>query len=161
MGVQIEDPRKLLSKHQIQRVKTAVASFLGVEDGRDQNLQSFLVKEVLPNIHFAEGTEDPYNRVSYRTDEATGHVLISFSYQSKVDLKERLRTRLKVHTSMRKVSEDTESELWKRYAFFKKYTKANIRVPTPTEVKKERPIFEQLLETIPNSDFKKYIQDCL
>lgn len=161
MGVQVQDPRKLLSKHQIQKIKSMVGKYVEESDAWEDGLKSFLVKQILPSIHYAEDVKEPYNRVSGRKDEVSGHVVVSFAYQSPEELHERLRTRLKVHTSLRKTSDDTDSELWKRYALLKKFARANVRIPTPTDVQKERQIFEQIVENMPNSNFKTYVQDCL
>lgn len=159
MGVQVENPKKVLSKNQIQKIKTAVGRYLKDHEGALDGLHTFLNKEVLASVRLAE--ENLYNRVSYREDAVSGHVIVTFGYQSKEDLSRRLKDRLRVHTSCRASSENGNAELWKRYATFKKYARANIRVPTPTEVRKERTMFEQVLEAMPNSDFKRYLQDCM
>ena len=159
----MEDSRKILSKNQIQKIKVSVGKYIQEHgDGTEKDVQSFLTKEILPSIHYSDETNPkPYNRISYRTDNESGHIIVSFDYQAPEDLRQRLRTQLKVKTSLRKTSEDLESQLWKRYAMLKKYARANVRIPTPDEVRQERSVFEQILDKVPNSEFKTFLEDCL
>jgi len=157
MGIQIDDPNKALSKHQVQKIKTRVSKFLETNP-QDNDILSFLQTNILGNINILD-EKKRYNTISFEKQE---HLLIQFGVESKKDdLRNKLRQTLKMKNSFRKISDDTESKLWKTYAHFKKYAQKGINVPTPTEIKNQPQLFEQLIQNMPDSDFKSYIQDCI
>ena len=59
MGICVIKDTNKLSKHQIQKIKEKVSSFL--EQNSDSELQSFLIKEILPNVF----PENSFNDISF------------------------------------------------------------------------------------------------
>lgn len=164
MGIQVIDKQKRLSKNQVQKVKTAVKEFLSKgEDGLDY----FLNEALLPKIVFMDkdSNTEEYNTIQYEKDDVTGHVKIIFAHVDKTlrerVLKGKLKTLLNERNSLRKVSGDENTKLWKTYARMRKYTPANIPVPNPSEIKKEVRVFAEMVDKMPSSPFKQYVQDCI
>ena len=168
MGIQVIDHKKILSKHQIQKVKSSVTNFLSTVTTTTEvkeQIEIFLKEKVLPSITFQEGST--YNDVTYQKNQTTGHDQIIFKEHpmiqtpSKDDLKKKLKTRLHEKTCLRKVNDDEKSRLWKTCERLKKYTPGNVTIPTPTQIKEQRAIFEEMLEKMPNSAFREYVRDCV
>lgn len=162
MGIVIEDAKKILSQHQKQKIKTMVSTYLSNGDGAARNLDGYMMREVLPKITFLEG--GVYNRIRHWRDETTGHVHLCFEFvnvEDTKDTKRRLRERLRQKSFLRKNSDDERSRLWKVCEDLRKNVPKTIKIPDPNEIVNERGIFEGLLEKMPNSALKGYIQDCL
>ncbi len=180
MGIQVIDHKKILSKHQIQKVKSSVTNFLTTlttmttmttttttsEVMVKEQIETFLKEKVLPSITFQEGST--YNDVTYHKDASTGHDQVIFKEltvvvkeHTKDDLKKKLKAKLHERTCLRKVSDDEKSRLWKTCERLKKYTPGNVTIPTPTQIKEQRAIFEEMLEKMPNSAFREYVRDCV
>lgn len=171
MGIQVIDHKKILSKHQIQKVKSSVTNFLATltstTETAHQKVETFLKEKVLPSITFQEGSGSAYNDVMFQKDPTTGHDQIIFKEltvvqtPSKDDLKKKLKTKLHERTCLRKVNDDEKSRLWKTCERLKKYTPGNVTIPTPSQIKEQRAIFEEMLEKMPNSAFREYVRDCV
>lgn len=160
MGIQIIDDRKMLSKHQIQKMKTMVTNYLEEKDGEIHNLDKFLMTTLLPRLTFKEDGKH-YNRIYHNVDNTTGHIRI---IMDKVDidlLSKKLKEKLRERGQLRRNSDDGKSRLWKVCENLRRYAPKNVKIPNPTEVVEQRAIFGEMVEKMPNSDFKNYILDCL
>lgn len=167
MGILISDERKWLSTHQKTKVKRMVAEFLQ-QPSAEEGLATFLRTKVLPSLTWSkcDSTEGGYNRLGYeRLDRADGGVdiLLMFERTDAEDLKRRLRSKLREKRCLRGNSEDEESRLWKMYHLLRRHVPKDVQIPDPTVIRstEQRSVFEGMLETMPASDFKTYVQDCL
>jgi hypothetical protein len=159
MGIQIVDAKKALSTHQTKKVKTFVSNYLKDHDMKTVGLDHYLMSEVFPKIIFHDG--DVYNQMHHEIDEKTLHIKIVMSRKDNEEMRKRLKETLRQRSYLRNNSEDEKSRLWKVCEGLKKYAPKNVRIPSPTEVLQQRAIFDEMLEKMPNSAFKNYVQDCL
>jgi hypothetical protein len=167
MGLQVIDDKKILSKHQIQKIKNVVSEYIKSGGEKDAtSMESFLTTHVLEKLSLPDGCS--YNTVRYEeNDNVEGeHDKIVFAddiqaQQAKTKLKTSLRDRLRQKSYLRKNSDDDESRKWKKYEHLKRFVQKNIHIPTPTEVVQQRAVFQEMLEKMPNSEFKVYVEGCL
>jgi hypothetical protein len=152
MGICIIQDTNKLSKHQIQKIKEKVSSFL--ETNLQDNLQSFLEKDILPHIFPSHS----FNDISFEKKE---HYEIKLKTVEKMDVKTRLRTQLKNQQMMRKTSDHQESNVWKTYDMLRKRVKKDIKIPSPADIKKQLEIFTAMVDQIQDKTLKNYINQCL
>ena len=152
MGICVIQDTNKLSKHQIQKIKEKVSSFL--EQNSDSELQSFLIKEILPNVF----PENSFNDISFEKNE---HYEIHLKTVEKIDIRTKLRAQLKNQQVMRKSSNHQESSVWKTYDMLRKRVRSDITIPSPSEVKKQSQVFSAMVDQIHDKTLKNYITQCL
>lgn len=166
MGIQIVDPKKLLSKNQVKKMKLRISEFLNKEDLKEKDLNKIFEKEILPNIHYENEESTPnekYNDVSFVKNNDIYQITLSVKKTEDTnELRKKLHVKMKSQSYLRKSSNDTESQQWKTYHLLKKHLNVkSLKIPTPTEIKEQSNVFIQLTENMPESQFKTYILNCL
>lgn len=152
MGVCIIQDVSKLSKNQIQKIKEKVSSFLETES--ESELQSFLTKEILPNLF----PPNSFNDISFQINE---HYEISLKTIEKMDTRTKLRLQLQNQQTMRRTSNHQESSVWKTYDMLRKRVRSDMTIPSPSEVKKQSQTFSAMVDQIHDKTLKNYINQCL
>jgi hypothetical protein len=152
MGIRIIQDVSKLSKHQVQKIKEKVGTFL--ESHPDSGLMSFLTKDVLPSIF----PTDSFNDISFEKNE---HYEIHLKTVENMDTRTVLRMKLKNQQMMRRSSDNQESSVWKTYDMLRKRVRTDVTIPSPTDIKKQIQMFSAMVEQIQDKTLKNYINECL
>lgn len=166
MPIEIVDEKKMLSTHQRAKVKRMVSNRLKTTEGMD-DLDTYLMKEVLPSLTWSSSSnvDEGYNRLRY--EEREDRLVLVFERLRVVDqdrnLRRRLRAKMVEKQSLRRPSGDETARLWKTYHLLRQYTPKGVDIPNPTTIRsmEQRRVFEEMVEKMPSSDFKTYVEDCL
>jgi hypothetical protein len=147
MNIFVHDPHNWISKTQKQKLKEFCrARTMPIEP-----------KDVLDSVHY-QNEKERYNRVTIDSDDENLH--LRFTY---VDYHDKLRRAIRDKKMTRVVQQD---ERWRLYFELKqRLGKQHIlpeqAFPDPDDIQKNPSMYRDLLDKIPNSPIRRYLEICL
>lgn len=128
------------------------------EDGQDTHM------EIVLTIGGADPSrQGPGQNLGRGTTTSSSSASVDAMRPSPSKLRQTLRNKIQSKNHLRKSSCDKESELWKVHDQLSRLcaNKKDVKIPTPSEIKANKAMFEPMVEHIPNKHIKMYVQDCL
>ena len=147
MNIFVHDPKNWISKTQKQKLKEYCRN-------RSEPIDP---KDVLNSVHY-QNEKERYNRVVIDSDDQNLH--LRFEY---VDYHDRLRRAIRDKKMIRVVQQD---ERWKLYFDLKHRLGKHSALPEqafpdPDDIQKNSTVYRNLLDKIPHSPLKRYLEICL
>lgn len=171
LHISLVDHFNLLSKHQTQRIKTAIrthpssAKIFRSIDAKIA-LNAFLKHHIIPSISYP-GTVDPGSR--YNHCEMTLHPesrlctieLFVLDTPPRVAHEKKLRQLLKEQGEDRKVSgANPDHDKMRTYHRLKRLLRRD-DLPTPNDIHTNAAMYEELIKSLPKSPVRAYFEMCL
>ena len=145
MNIFVHDPKNWISKTQKQKLKEYCRARSDPIDPKD----------LLKSVHYPNEKER-YNRVVIDSDDRDLH--LRFEY---VDYHDKLRRAIRDKKMERAAQQD---ERWRSYFDLKKrlhHALPEHAFPDPDDIQKNPEVYRNLLENIPHSPLKRYLEICL